>query len=743
MPPTDAEFETIHYTITAHGTLRVPKDPNKKKSHKHRRRRHRKKRDSNGGEESGNEGTETRLLHAHMTPGPLHAPIVTNNAPIPAPQQHVYTTAMHMPETRAAPQGIAAPQVTPSKQGIYRRPRAGTIFPLLSWDEIWAEEEPELPGSNSSSQAEKNLHAPTAAPAQARAIRNVQKPGQGNEIDTRRKQISAESLPWALAQPPSQLTHASQDSGSSVGVTAGASISLELPIRTRGRLQNQVNDHGRPAAGSSPQPLVPPPHRIMPRRLQTLGPLLLSVQVQEHDEEPLGNDAVEYEISGQEADQRGKTFYRLQERCPGGSWPKPKNSTGQENVNQIELTPTLQVKSENDPPRNQGLTRYIRKIKLCQSSKTSSKSVEYGQVQPSVRDSTSRQGPQLKKSSGLHDTTLTVDQRTMDINTIPPHNSLTSLQTQRPPKDSPVMNSTLCLPPSLYRPDPLEEPMPNKSVTPAQTTPTRDATRFGESSPSFSSMMPIYGFDSSSQVTQTYSVQAEAVPDDGFRRRRPVLQYSDFDLQSSSSDGSHSRRYPSVPSFDTMAFQSPPVHRTLPRSPNTTPQRAVMATEMRGYQHGIGGIAHDGASVVRVDKAKPINLVARNSYPHVVSSSAGSVSYTSSNEGALQESPRGNINTPNTWGHAFARAPQALVPTSPTRPPKGPAPAFEGIVDLDPGVTLFNTATGVVKSDISPKVALGDSKLTEKMLQIWNRKTSDDHELRGMCKAEMRRLRRE
>ena len=135
MPPVDApldegfDHETIHYTITAHGTLQVTKDPKKNKPHKHKRR-HRKKRDSHGREEPENEGTETGL-HAHMTLGPLHASTTTSNTPKPVSHQHAHTTAMHKPEPGAAPPERAAHQAT-SKQGTYRRPRVGTIFPMLS-----------------------------------------------------------------------------------------------------------------------------------------------------------------------------------------------------------------------------------------------------------------------------------------------------------------------------------------------------------------------------------------------------------------------------------------------------------------------------------------------------------------------------------------------------------------------------------------------------------------------------------
>jgi len=82
----------------------------------------------------------------------------------------------------------------------------------------------------------------------------------------------------------------------------------------------------------------------------------------------------------------------------------------------------------------------------------------------------------------------------------------------------------------------------------------------------------------------------------------------------------------------------------------------------------------------------------------------------------------------------------APAPVTPFRPSKGPAPAFEGIVDLDPRVTLFNTATGVVKSDISPKLAQSGSTPVEKMIGVWNRKMSNDSEMRELCDEEMKKL---
>ncbi|KAF8414417.1 hypothetical protein BGX38DRAFT_1281908 [Terfezia claveryi] len=337
MPPADvpskAEFETIHYTITAHGTPREAKDSEKKKkrSHKHRRR-HRNTRDSN---EAENEGIETGL-HAHMTPGPPHASTATSNVPLimPVSQQHAQTAAMHITESR-------------------------TIFPLLSWDEVWAEEKSELPGPNNSYSAEQNL--PTAGPVRACGTGNVQRTGRANEIDTRRKSASAESVPRVLVQLPTQFTQAFQDSGPSVASNEVSDISCELPTRTRGNLQNQANGHGHLISASSSGPPVPPPHRFMPPRRQTLGPLFLSVQVEEYDEGSREN-GVEYDVSGQEFDKRGNTLYRLQERRPGRSWPKPKDSVTLETLNQVESdlrNLELHVKRESEPPTSKSLTAHM------------------------------------------------------------------------------------------------------------------------------------------------------------------------------------------------------------------------------------------------------------------------------------------------------------------------------------------------------------------------------------------------
>ncbi|KAF8420944.1 hypothetical protein BGX38DRAFT_570612 [Terfezia claveryi] len=130
MPPADvpskAEFETIHYTITAHGTPREAKDSEKKKkrSHKHRRR-HRNTRDSN---EAENEGIETGL-HAHMTPGPPHASTATSNVPLimPVSQQHAQTAAMHITESSAASKERAAPRAITSKQGTKLTPAGNQL----------------------------------------------------------------------------------------------------------------------------------------------------------------------------------------------------------------------------------------------------------------------------------------------------------------------------------------------------------------------------------------------------------------------------------------------------------------------------------------------------------------------------------------------------------------------------------------------------------------------------------------
>jgi len=688
MPP-NTEFETIHYTITAHGTLRVAKDPEKKKSHKHQRR-HRNKRGSNEVEKPENEEIETRL-HARMTPGPPHAS--ASNAPMimPVSQQYAHPTAMRMPESgaeRAVPRAIA----TTSKQGTYRRARAETIFPLLSWDEIWAEEKPELPGSNNPYRTEQNLS--TAAPAQASATGNSQRAGRANEFDTRRKSASVESVPRVNVQPPARLTKALQGPESSGGSTEGTNISCELPTRTRGKLQNQTNGHGHPVASGTP---LPPPHRIMTPRRQTLGPLLLSVQVEEYDKGSRRND-VEYEVSGQGVDKRGKALYRLQERRSGGNWSSREDSATFEILNQMEsnlnsLEP--HPKSENEPPTNKGLTRQTRQIEFGKGP--SYRSMEYGRVEPLVGDSTPRQGSQLRKSPGswgLRGTTLTTDQRTMDTNISPPHNSLASMQTQSLPQNPPILNSAWLSSPLSHQFGPLEEPMPNKKkVIPAQTTPTRDAPRFQENTLIFNSPRSVYTFNTSSLLTQGPPAQVAAARDNSTRRCRPVWQYSDFDLQSSDSDERRFRGYSSVSSFDTIAIQPSPARRALPVSSNTTPQRGVIDTERRGYLHDIKETGHDGAPAVH--------------------------------------------------GGTYVGAPiHASALSTPTRPPKGPAPAFEGIVDLDPGVTLFRTATGMVKSDISPKVALGSTTSAERMLRIWNRKTSDDGEMRELCEAEMRRLQR-
>ncbi|KAF8419533.1 hypothetical protein EV426DRAFT_614971 [Tirmania nivea] len=351
------------------------------------------------------------------------------------------------------------------------------------------------------------------------------------------------------------------------------------------------------------------------------------------------------------------------------------------------------------------------------------------------------QGPQLRKTSGswgLRETTITKDQRTMDTNIHLPHNSLASLQTQSLPKNAPAVSPAWSLPP-LQQCSPLDEPMSNnkQKLVSARTTPTQGERRFGGHTPVFNSPGSSLTFDSSSQVTQAYPAWATAAPDNSIRRH-PVLQYSDFD-QLSSSDEGHFRSYPSVPSFETIAIQSPRARRPLPVSPNTTPGRGVIDTERQRFYHDIEGNAHGATPVVHTDKAKPVNLIIRNNQPH---SSAGSMSYASPSEATFQESRRGNINSTSAYVDAPGHVPQTTVPITPIRPPKGPAKVFEGIVDLDPGVTLFNTATGVVKSDISPQISLADSKSVERMLRIWNRKTSDDIEMKKLCEAEMRRLER-
>ncbi|RPB26479.1 hypothetical protein L211DRAFT_899786 [Terfezia boudieri ATCC MYA-4762] len=739
MPPADApskaEFETIHYIVTARGTLRAAKDPKRKekKSHKHRRR-HRNTRDSNEAEKPENEGIKTGL-HAHMTPGPPHASTVTSNV-MPVSQQHAQTAAMHITESSAASKERAAPRAITSKQGTHRTRPAGTIFPLLSWDEVWAEEKPELPGPSNFYRAEQNL--PTAGPARARASAtgNVQRTSLTNEINTRRKPASAESVPQVLVQLPTQFAQAFQDSGPSIDSNEGTDISCELPTRTRGDLQNEANGHGHLIAGSSSEPPVPPPHRFMPPRRQTLGPLLLSVQVEEYDEGSREN-GVEYDVSGQEVDKRGNTLYRLQERRPGRSWSKPKNSVTLETLNQIESNLKnleLHVKSESVPPTSKSHTRRTES-----GQGPSYRSIEHGRVESLVADSTPSQGPQLRNLSGLRGNTLTTNQRIMDTDIKPLHNSLASLQTQRLPKNLPAMNSTWITPPPLHQSGPLKEPTSNnKKVISAQTTFTRDAPRFEENTSGSYPQRPSY-----SQVTQAYPAQAATAPDNNMPRRRPVLKYSDFDLQSSSSDEGHCQRYSPVPSFDTITFQQPSAHGELPISPNTTHQRGVMNTESRGYYHGIEINGHEGTPpVVSAGQAKPAHLTTRNNYPHVGFSSASNMSYAPpSGQGATFQKSGGGNN--NTCVDSHVHVSQAAALVIPTCLPKGPALAFKGIMDLDPEVTLFNTVTGVVKSDISPKVALGNSTSAQRMLRIWNRKTSDDVEMKRMCEAEMRRLQRE
>ena len=604
MPPTDAppsaELETIHYTLTAHGTLRVTKDPQKKKPHKHRRR-HRNRGDPSDVEKPKNEGIETGL-QTHMTPGPPHASAAASMI-MPVSQRHAHLAAMHIPEPsleRAAPQAIT----TTSKQGAYRyrRPRAGTIFPLLSWDEIWAEEKPD---SNHPYRTKQNLS--TVAPAQTSATGNAQKTGQANES------ASAEPVSEGLVKLPARLTRAFQHPESNDSSTEGTNISCELPTRTRGNPKNQTNGHGHPTVGSSSGPPVPPPHRI---RRQTLGPLLLSIQVGDYDQVSSRSD-VEYEVSGQETLKRGETSYRLQERYPRGDLSRPNDSATLENLNRADRNLKNLESHVNDPPTNKGLTSQPRQTEFGQGP--SYKSMEYGRVEPSAGDSAPRQGPQLRKSTWLS-------------------------------------------PPPLHQ---CRELMPNnkqKAIS-VQTMPTRDAPRFEENTSSFKSPSSTYTLD----------------------------------------------------------------------TPNAIP-------------HDIEETRHKGTPVVRDSKAKPVTLTTRNNYPHVRFSSVGSTSYASPShhEATLQESPRGGNNTPSTYVRTPVRMPQdqALTPVTPTRLPKGPAQIFEGIVDLDPGVTLFNTATAVVKCDISPKVALGNSTSARRMLRTWNQKTSNDSEMKGLCEAEMKRLQR-
>lgn len=90
-----------------------------------------------------------------------------------------------------------------------------------------------------------------------------------------------------------------------------------------------------------------------------------------------------------------------------------------------------------------------------------------------------------------------------------------------------------------------------------------------------------------------------------------------------------------------------------------------------------------------VSEAKLVILTTRNNHPHVRFSSAESTSYPSPNdpsdpEATLQEQPGGGgINTPRTYVGVPV---QALTPITPTHPP---AQVFEGIVDLDPRVTVI------------------------------------------------------